>query len=54
MVKKKQKQKSTSFKEALGVKNIFENDLFNFLFGVILFIIAVFIIIIITVIIITI
>lgn len=45
MVKKKQKQKSTSFKEALGVKNIFENDLFNFLFGVILFIIAVYLVI---------
>ena len=45
MVKKKQKQKSTSFKEALGIKNIFENDLFNFLFGVILFIIAVYLVI---------
>lgn len=45
MAKKKQKQKSASFKEALGVKNIFENDLFNFLFGVILFIIAVYFII---------
>ncbi len=45
MVKKKQKQKSISFKEALGIKNIFENDLFNFLFGVILFIIAVYLVI---------
>ena len=45
MVKKKLKQKSTSFKEALGIKNIFENDLFNFLFGVILFIIAVYLVI---------
>ena len=45
MAKKKQKQKSASFKEALGVKNIFENDLFNFIFGVVLFIIAVYLII---------
>ncbi|MBP5278623.1 MAG: DNA translocase FtsK 4TM domain-containing protein [Prevotella sp.] len=45
MAKKKQKQKSASFKEALGVKNIFENDLFNFIFGVILFIIAIYLII---------
>ncbi len=45
MAKKKQKQKSASFKEALGVKNIFENDLFNFIFGVILFIIAVYLVI---------
>ncbi len=45
MAKKKQKQKSASFKEALGVKNIFENDLFNFIFGVVLFIIAVYLVI---------
>jgi hypothetical protein len=32
MAKKKQAKKSKTLSEALGIKNIFQNDIFNFIF----------------------
>ena len=44
MAKKKQKQAqpAKSFWEALGIKNIFQSDIFNGIFGVALFLFAIF------------
>ena len=43
MAKKKKKEKTPStFTEALGMRNIFQNDIFNFVFGFILVLVAVY------------
>ena len=43
MAKKKQAKKSKTLSEALGIKNIFQNDIFNFIFGLVLLLLAVYI-----------
>lgn len=45
MAKKKKQTKSASFAEAIGAYNIFGNDIFNFIFGLILIFIAVYLVI---------
>ena len=45
MAKKKQARKQTSFTEALGIKNIFQNDIFNFIFGLVLLLLAIYMVI---------
>ncbi|MBR1462155.1 MAG: DNA translocase FtsK 4TM domain-containing protein [Prevotella sp.] len=45
MAKKKQTRQAKSFSEAIGIKNIFQNDIFNFIFGFILLLISVYTII---------
>lgn len=44
MTKKKKAPKSASFTEAIGIKNFFQNDIFNFIFGFIILIFAVYLI----------
>ena len=45
MAKKKQQKPAKSFGDALGIKNIFQNDIFNFIFGFILLLLSVYTII---------
>ena len=45
MAKKKHTRKSASFLEAVGVKNIIQNEIFNALFGLLLFAVAIYIVI---------
>ena len=45
MAKKKQAKKAASFTDALGIKNIFQNDIFNFIFGLILLLVAIYMVI---------
>ena len=45
MAKKTVKKKSASFGEAIGFRNIFENDIFSFIFGFILLLLAVYVLI---------
>ena len=42
MAKKKRKEKTASFTEAIGIKNIFQNDFFNFIFGFVLILLAIY------------
>ena len=42
MAKKKQNRPTKSFSEAIGIKNIFQNDIFNGIFGVVLIIFAIY------------
>ena len=42
MAKKKQNRPAKSFSEAIGIKNIFQNDIFNGIFGVVLIIFAIY------------
>ncbi len=44
MAKKKQAKKTTSLTDALGIKNIFQNDIFNFIFGLVLLLLAIYLI----------
>ena len=45
MAKKKQAKTAKNFTEAIGIGNIFKNDIFNFIFGFILLLMAVYVII---------
>ena len=45
MAKKKQTRPAKSFTEAIGIKNIFQNDIFNFIFGFVLLLVSVYTII---------
>ncbi|MDY6130379.1 MAG: DNA translocase FtsK 4TM domain-containing protein [Prevotella sp.] len=40
MAKKKRPRTANSFTEAIGIKNIFQNDIFSFIFGLVLLIVA--------------
>ena len=42
MARKKKEKTASSFSEAIGLKNIFQNDIFNFIFGFVLVLLAVY------------